>query len=65
MGRLRPGVGVRTATADLDAIAHRSQQTNPSIAFPLPKQFVVVAQTLLDSLVGNFKQTLYALLAAV
>jgi putative ABC transport system permease protein len=65
MGRLRPGVGVRTAAADLDAIAHCSQQTNPSIAFPLPEQFVIVAQTLLDSLVGNFKKTLYALLAAV
>ena len=65
MGRLRPGVGAQTAAADLNAIAHRSQQMNPSIAFPLPKQFVVVAETLLDSLVGNFKQTLYALLAAV
>ena len=65
MGLLRPGVGVRTAAADLDAIAHRSQQTNSSTAFPLPEQFVVVAQTLLDSLVGNFRKTLFALLSAV
>jgi len=65
MGRLRPDIGVRTAAADLDTIAHRFQQTNPSTAFPLPEKFVVVAQTLLDSLVGNFKKTLYALVAAV
>jgi putative ABC transport system permease protein len=65
MGRLRPDVSVPTAAADLDAIAHRFQHTNPSITVPLPEKFAVVAQTLFDSLVGNFKKTLYALFAAV
>ena len=65
MGRLKPGVNIQTAAADLDAIAHHLQQTNPSEAFPLPEKFTIVAQTLLDSLVGNFKKTLYALFAAV
>jgi putative ABC transport system permease protein len=65
MGRLKPGVSVQTAAADLDAIAHQFQQTHPGGAFPLPEKFAIVPQTLLDSLVGNFKKTLFALFAAV
>jgi putative ABC transport system permease protein len=65
MGRLKPGVSVQTAAADLDAIAHHFQQTNPGGVFPLPEKFAIVPQTLLDSLVGNFKKTLFALFAAV
>ena len=65
MGRLKPGVSVQTAAADLDAIAHHFQQTNPGGEFPLPEKFAIVPQTLLDSLVGNFKKTLFALFAAV
>jgi putative ABC transport system permease protein len=65
MGRLKPGVSVQAAGADLDAIAHRYQQANPGGPFPLPKKFVIVPQTLLDSLIGGFKKTLYSLLAAV
>ncbi len=65
MGRLKPGVSVKTAAADLNAIAHHVQHTNPSEAFPLPERFAIVSQTLLDSLVGSFKKTLYALFAAV
>jgi putative ABC transport system permease protein len=65
MGRLKPGVSVQTAAADLDAIAHHFQQTHPGDAFPLPEKFAIVPQTLLDSLVGNFKKTLFALFAAV
>lgn len=63
MGRLKPGVSVQAAGADLDAIAHRLQKTNPGGIFPA--KFAIVPQTLLDSLIGNFKKTLYALLAAV
>jgi putative ABC transport system permease protein len=65
MGRLKPGVSVQNAAADLDAIAHHFQQTNSGGAFPLPEKFAIVPQTLLDSLVGNFKKTLFALFAAV
>jgi len=65
MGRLRPGVSVQAAGADLDAIAHRYQKANPGGPFPLPEKFAIVPQTLLDSLIGGFKKTLYSLLAAV
>jgi putative ABC transport system permease protein len=65
MGRLKPGVSVQNAAADLDAIAHHFQETNSGGAFPLPEKFAIVPQTLLDSLVGNFKKTLFALFAAV
>jgi putative ABC transport system permease protein len=65
MGRLKPGVNVQAAGADLDAIAHRYQKANPGGPFPLPEKFVIVPQTLLDSLIGGFKKTIYGLLAAV
>jgi putative ABC transport system permease protein len=63
MGRLKPGVSVQAAGADLDAIAHRFQKANPGGIFP--EQFTIVAESLLDSAIGSFKKTLYALLAAV
>ncbi len=65
MGRLKPGVSMQAAGADLDAIAHRYQKANPGGPFPLPEKFAIVPQTLLDSLIGGFKKTLYGLLAAV
>jgi putative ABC transport system permease protein len=64
LGRLKPGVDVQTAGADLDAIAHRIHKPNPAGVFPEDK-FAIVSETLLDSLIGTFKKTLYALLAAV
>jgi putative ABC transport system permease protein len=63
IARLKPGVGVEAAGAELDAIAHRMQKADPRGSFP--ENFTVVSQTLLDSLIGGFKKTLYALLAAV
>ena len=63
MGRLKPGVGLRAAAENLDQIAHELQRTGPAGEFP--ERFAVVPQTLVESLLGNFKQTLYALLAAV
>jgi putative ABC transport system permease protein len=65
MGRLKLGVSVRAAAADLDAILHRYQEANSGGTFPLPEKFNVVPQTLLDSLIGGFKKTIYGLLAAV
>src|SRR5713226_2178490 len=64
MGRLKPGVSVQTAGADLDAIAHRLHKPNPDGIFPEDK-FAIVPQALLDSLIGSFRTTLYALFAAV
>jgi putative ABC transport system permease protein len=63
MGRLKPGATLQSAAADLNVIAHgfprgAGGETNP-------EKFVVVLQTFRDSLLGNFKTTLYALLAAV
>jgi putative ABC transport system permease protein len=63
MGRLKLGVGLRAAGEDLDQIAHELQRSGPASEFP--ERFAIAPQTLLDSLLGNFKQTLYALLAAV
>ncbi len=63
VGRLKPGVSVQTAGADLDAIAHALQKTYRSEM--LPDKFAIVPQTLLDSIIGGFRKTLYALLAAV
>jgi putative ABC transport system permease protein len=65
MGRLKPGVNLQTAAADLNAIAHRFQKTNANPGLPLPEKFAIVPQTFLDSLIGSFKKTLYALFAAV
>ena len=65
MGRLKPGVSVQAAGADLDAIAHGLQRANLGGPFPFPEKFAIVPQTLLDSLIGGFKKTLYGLLAAV
>src|SRR6266480_901891 len=64
LGKLKPGVNLQTGAADLDAIAHRMHKPNPDGVFPEDK-FVIVSETLLDSLIGTFKKTLYVLFAAV
>jgi putative ABC transport system permease protein len=69
MGRLKPGVSLQTAGADLDTIAHRLHRPSSpehflDQTFPEEK-FAIAPELLLDSLVGNFRKTLYALLAAV
>jgi putative ABC transport system permease protein len=63
MGRLKRGVSVQAAGAELDAIAHRLTKASPRGTYS--EGFTVVSQTLVDSLIGGFKKTLYALLAAV
>jgi len=64
LGKLKPGIDLHAAAADLDAIAHRMHKPNPAGVFPEDK-FVIVSETLLDSVIGTFKNTLYVLLAAV
>jgi putative ABC transport system permease protein len=60
--RLKPGVTLQQAAADIDVIAHRLAKTYPD---NYPKQFVVNVVSWVDSLVGQFRQTLYTLAAAV
>jgi len=63
LARLKKGVSVDAAAADLDAILHRLAQANPGELYP--ERFKIRTRTLLDFVVGDFKKTLYALLAAV
>jgi len=63
-GRLKRGVSLATAGANLNSIAHRLHKPNPNEIFPEEK-FAIVPQTMLDSLIGDFRKTLYALLVAV
>jgi putative ABC transport system permease protein len=63
LARLKKGVGLQAAAADLDAIVHRLAEANPSDLYP--QRFTLVTRTLVDFVVGDFKNTLYALLAAV
>jgi putative ABC transport system permease protein len=61
-GRLKRGVTLEAAAADLTPIATRLARENPR---DYPKQFTVVARNFADSVVGDFKGMLYALVAAV
>jgi putative ABC transport system permease protein len=62
IGRLKRGVSISGAAADLDVIAHRFSESSAGFN---PDQFTVVVQPFLDSLLGNFRRTLYGLLGAV
>ena len=61
-GRLKPGVTLQMAAADLDVIAHRVQKISPSDTYP--DQFVLRLESSRDVALGNFKKILHALLAA-
>jgi putative ABC transport system permease protein len=63
LARLKKGIGLQAAAVDLDAIMHRLARASPGELYP--QRFKVVTRTLLDFVVGDFKNTLYALLAAV
>jgi putative ABC transport system permease protein len=60
--RLKPGVTLQQAAADVELIARRLAQTYPH---NYPKQFSVMVVSWIDSLVGQFRKTLYTLAAAV
>ena len=61
-GRLKPGVTFDQVTAEMDVIARRVAQQYPD---NYPKQFSVHAVSWLDTLVREFRTTLYTLFAAV
>jgi putative ABC transport system permease protein len=60
--RLKPGVTLEQATADLDVVGHRIAQTYER---NYPKQFRVTAVGWVDNIVGQFSRTLYTLAGAV
>jgi putative ABC transport system permease protein len=60
--RLKPGVTLHDVEADIGVIAHRLAQVYPK---EYPKNFTIRAETWLDSLVGQFRTTLYTLASAV
>jgi putative ABC transport system permease protein len=62
MGHLKPGISLRQAESDLDVIAHRLATKYPK---DYPKHFSVQVQSLTDLVVGQFRTTLYIVLAAV
>ena len=61
--RLKKGVSMQAAAADIDSILHRLAQANPGELYP--RQFKIAVRTLQDFVVGDFSRTLYVLLAAV
>ena len=60
--RLKPGVNLQQAEADISVIAQRLAQVYPK---NYPKKFTVKVVSWVDSLVGRFRRTLYTLAAAV
>jgi putative ABC transport system permease protein len=62
LGHLKPGVSIRQAESDLTVIAKNLSTTYPK---DYPKKFSVHIETLTDLVVGQFRTTLYIVLAAV
>jgi len=62
LGHLKPGVSVQQAEADLTVVAKRLATVYPK---DYPKHFTVEVQSLTDMVVGQFRTTLYIVLAAV
>ncbi len=64
VGRLKPGISPQTAAAELDVIAHRLTKAEPTFVLN-PDRYTVVTQSFVDLALGNFRKTIYSLLAAV
>jgi putative ABC transport system permease protein len=62
LGHLKPGVTRREAQADFAVIAERLSKVYPN---DYPKHFSVVIESLTNLVVGQFRTTLYIVLAAV
>jgi predicted permease len=60
--KLKPGVTIQQAQADIELIARRLAQMYPD---NYPKSFSVQIISWVDSLVGQFRKTLYTIAAAV
>jgi len=62
VGRLKPDVGLKSAAADLNVIAHQLSKVYPA---DYPKQFTVTATRLSDRVLGGFKDLVYPLAGGV
>lgn len=62
LGRLKPGLTLKSAQPDLSVVAQRLSKMYPKL---YPKKFDVRLVTLVENVVGRFRDTLYTLLAAV
>jgi putative ABC transport system permease protein len=62
MARVKPGIGLEAASAELQAMTERFAIRSPSV---YPKEFRLRAKPLNDWLLGKFRGTLLILLAAV
>jgi putative ABC transport system permease protein len=62
LGHLKPGVTEKQAQIDLDLVAHQLATKYPK---QYPKHFSMEIQSLTDLVVGQFRTTLYIMLAAV
>jgi predicted permease len=62
MGHLKQGVSIREAESDFEVLAHRLASKYPK---DYPKHFSVEIHSLSDLVVGQFRTTLYIVLAAV
>ena len=62
LARLRPGANLEAAAADLNVVAHGLSKVYSK---DYPQRFDVTTRTLTDDAVGDFRFTLYALMAAV
>lgn len=62
LGHLKPGLTVKSAEPDLAIVAGHLSKVYPKL---YPKKFNVHLATLADGVVGQFRQTLFTLLAAV
>jgi len=62
MGHLKPGVSMKEAVADLTVVANNLAKVYPT---EYPKHFSVQVESLTNLVVGQFRTTLYIVLAAV
>lgn len=62
LGRLKPGESSKRAALALNVLAHRLAKTYPKY---YPDKFDVQLPAIIDNVVGQFRSTLYTLLAAV
>jgi len=62
LGHLKPGISQKEAEADLTVVANRLSKVYPD---QYPKHFTVQIQSLTNLVVGQFKTTLFIVLAAV
>ena len=64
VGKLRPGVSLEQARAEMDTITARLRQSHPEV-YPPNGKLTFIVLPLLEQVVGNVRHTLWLLLAAV